>query len=135
MIVFFCHCLPFLLSELSCGVHAVLAIGEWGEQSAGDVFFEPRLCSGTSKRCTCVGTDIKNCVMPVDADNIVRFNFLACLTSRFARPLLQAYIDACNYFSVDRCVPSSLWVSSAILKLCVLNFHFSFLSAPLGLGV
>jgi hypothetical protein len=28
-----------------------------------------------------------------------------------------------------------LWVSSAILKLCVLNFHFSFLSAPLGLGV
>ena len=24
----------FLVSELSCGVHAVLAIGEWGEHSA-----------------------------------------------------------------------------------------------------
>ena len=27
----------FLVSELSCGVHAVLAISEWGEQSAGGV--------------------------------------------------------------------------------------------------
>jgi len=37
VVVSLCHCLPFLLSELSCGVQAVLAIGEWGEQSASVV--------------------------------------------------------------------------------------------------
>jgi len=36
VVVSLCHVCPFLCLN-SCGLHAVLAIGEWGEQSAGGV--------------------------------------------------------------------------------------------------
>ena len=103
MIVFFCHCLPFLLSELSCGVHAVLAIGEWGEQSASVV-------------CT------------IDRTDLLQF-LLACCE-------IVEVLELCDKFLVVVAADSNN-LSKDLDGLCGLCcvFYFSFLSAPLGLGV
>ena len=94
-------CLPFLLSELSCGVHAVLAVGEWGEQSASVI-------------CTIDRTDLSQFL-------------LACCE-------VVEVLDLCSKFLVVVAADSHN-LSEDLDGLCCCVFHFSFLSAPLGLGV
>jgi len=94
----------FLVSELSCGVHAVLALsGEWGEQSASVV-------------CTINRTDLSQFL-------------LACCE-------VVEVLDLCSKFLVVVAADSHN-LSEDLDGLCCLCccFHFSFLSAPLGLGV
>ena len=89
------------MSELFCGVQAVLAIGEWGEQSASVV-------------CT------------IDRTDLLQF-LLACCE-------VVEVLELCDKFLVVVAANSNN-LPEDLDGLCCLCccFHFSFLSAPLGL--
>jgi len=105
----------FLVSELSCGVHAVLAIGEWGEQSASVICTIDRTDLSQLMLACCEIVEVLDLrskflvVVAADSHNLSEdldglcglcccFHFLSCLP-RWGLVSERVKYDLC----IDRC--------------------------------